>query len=368
MAPPGHWRVARNAMPRHSADKHPHRVRESTATMMSAATRCLPLLAVLAATPVLGQAIPCGEPYTVQRGDTLQRIAIRAYGPEASYRDLLEPNRSVFRNGNPSLIEIGQQLVIPCRPTAAAGDEPVVAGGEAPPEAPQTATLLRIETPLTASAWPVLEAAFTRADVPMPALAPSQAGEMPLPEALAGLSPGSLAATVVGADCTAAARSPHHAALCETLAWSAPLAEAVLSTFTRAETGPVTLDVALADRRICTVPAIPAHILEARGLGGDGTGITTAPDAAACFTQLRAGAVDAAILPAVEADATIADLPPGTPVIEQFGLSQLVTLHAVVRAGDDAGTALLAELDEALSAMQADGTWRAQAMGGPTLQ
>jgi ABC-type amino acid transport substrate-binding protein len=88
-----------------------------------------------------------------------------------------------------------------------------------------------------------------------------------------------------------------------------------------------------------------------------------AADAAACFTQLRAGTVDAAIMPAVEADGVIESLPPGTAVIEQFALSQLVTLHAVALPADSTSVAKLAALDEALAAMRADGSWLALATG-----
>lgn len=333
--------------------------------MTRLAARFLPLLMAIGADAAYAQAIPCGEPYTVQRGDTLQRIAVRAYGPDATWRDLIDANRAAFRNGDPSRIEIGQRIVVPCRETrdAAASPEPPA---EARPESVGAAVavdrpspLVVLGTPPMEPAWTLLHAALSRARVMPPSPVGGGAPADTVAEALGAAGAGALAAPLPRPDCA----SGEVAELCTALVWSAPLAETVVATFTRAEQGPVTLDAALAGRRVCTVAAIPAAVLTARGPGGDGLLLETAPDAEACLVRLRAGAVDAAILPAAEADDVLAALAPGTAVVEQFALSQLVTLHAVALPSDDSAVAMLARLDAALAEMRDDGSWRAIAAG-----
>jgi polar amino acid transport system substrate-binding protein len=69
--------------------------------------------AALLADGAAAQQIPCGGFHAVRQGDTLQRIAVRAYGPEASWRTLWAANRDRL-GGDPSLIEIGDLIFIPC--------------------------------------------------------------------------------------------------------------------------------------------------------------------------------------------------------------------------------------------------------------
>ena len=59
------------------------------------------------------QSISCGSTYTVKSGDTLSVIAQRAYGTVSDYRTIFNANRNAI-GANPSLIEIGAKLTIPC--------------------------------------------------------------------------------------------------------------------------------------------------------------------------------------------------------------------------------------------------------------
>ena len=69
--------------------------------------------ASLSLIPAQAQSLACGGDYTVARGDTLQKISRLAYGPDASYNALYKANRSVV-GANPSLIEVGMVLTMPC--------------------------------------------------------------------------------------------------------------------------------------------------------------------------------------------------------------------------------------------------------------
>ena len=84
---------------------------------MTGARPALAAALALLATSAAAQSrppIPCGAVYVIQRGDTLHRVAVRAYGPEATYRDLWDVNREQLGTRNPSLIEIGTEIFVPC--------------------------------------------------------------------------------------------------------------------------------------------------------------------------------------------------------------------------------------------------------------
>ena len=56
--------------------------------------------------------IACGTIYTVARGDTLFKIAERAFGNGWLYKQIFEANRDVLPNS--ASVEIGNELLIPC--------------------------------------------------------------------------------------------------------------------------------------------------------------------------------------------------------------------------------------------------------------
>ena len=49
--------------------------------------------------------------YTVQPGDTMQKIAQAVYGDGARWREIFEANRDKI--SDPNMIQVGQELVIP---------------------------------------------------------------------------------------------------------------------------------------------------------------------------------------------------------------------------------------------------------------
>lgn len=64
------------------------------------------------------QEIACGEDYHVAEGDTLSRIAVRAYGAATRFEDLFRINADTIGD-DPSRLRIGMVLDIPCGPTPA---------------------------------------------------------------------------------------------------------------------------------------------------------------------------------------------------------------------------------------------------------
>ncbi|WP_340109293.1 LysM peptidoglycan-binding domain-containing protein [Pikeienuella sp. HZG-20] len=133
----------------------------------------------------------CGQPYTVARGDTLQKIAAEVYGPEASYYPLYKVNRAVIGRDS-SLIEVGMVLRIPCPDPEADGAEAPSALPSAPEPTP-TEPDAREEPPMGGPApAPMPGAALDDAPLDGAASAGSDApegAEAPAPESAAAPAP-----------------------------------------------------------------------------------------------------------------------------------------------------------------------------------
>lgn len=84
--------------------------------MLRLITFILALTSILLLTVALAQdaeeSIPCDVPYKIVSGDTLVRIAQRAYGP-GRFTAFYELNKSIVGD-NPDLIQVGVQLNVPC--------------------------------------------------------------------------------------------------------------------------------------------------------------------------------------------------------------------------------------------------------------
>ena len=70
-------------------------------------------LAMAVAAPAASFAQSCGGEYTVQRGDTLSRIAANFYGTGNQYQIIYSANADTI-GSNPAFIEVGQKFFIPC--------------------------------------------------------------------------------------------------------------------------------------------------------------------------------------------------------------------------------------------------------------
>ena len=64
-----------------------------------------------APTPPKMQAPHATREYTIERGDTLSRIAVQFYGNAGDWKKIYEANRSTIKN--PDLIYPGTKIIIP---------------------------------------------------------------------------------------------------------------------------------------------------------------------------------------------------------------------------------------------------------------
>lgn len=87
------------------------------------------------------QAIQCNSNYTVQRGDSLSKIAKQVYGRTSAYQAIFDYNPGVLEA--PNVLPIGVTLYIPCKKnivnplpefiTSKTGDLKILTGSEYPP-------------------------------------------------------------------------------------------------------------------------------------------------------------------------------------------------------------------------------------------
>lgn len=120
--------------------------------LLSVALGLSALGGAMTTTQASAQAITCGEPYAIVRGDTLGAISQRAFG-DGRLSALYERNRGVI-GPNPDAIDIGMVLEIPCELTtpAAVATAPAVEAEAAP----ETQTAAAAATPAATAASDVV--------------------------------------------------------------------------------------------------------------------------------------------------------------------------------------------------------------------
>ena len=322
--------------------------------------------------------IVCGEPYVIRRGDTLQRLAVKVYGPEATYHALWAANRQRLGLRDPSLIEIGQTIVAPCPISVSAALEAQAAAEAAQPSA---------DVPAIEAAADTDAAAPQAAPRPAPTLTVMRLPGAPLAQAVAlralgetlgagGFVIGDADGAAAGGgglrfplprpDCAAGAAANETLAdetladetrrPCDALAWSAPLLEQALVWHARAGAGPLTTRAALAGLRICRADSAPRAALAIP----PGAQVQDGGAASACLAAVAEGRADVAVSEAAAADAALRDPALAAAVAEQPALTTLVTLAAAAPKDDPLARAALAALELGLARMRASGAWFAQ--------
>ena len=342
------------------------------------------------------------EPYTIQPGDTLRAINIRAYGNDG-YRALFEANRAVIGE-DPNLIEVGAVLDIPCPP----GSSETVAVAPPPPPAPEPAPEPQPEpapepepvpepepapaepAPAPAETAPVDvapdirfvtydgNAPYSGADLPNGGLAtelletaysnvvPDAAIEVTVAPNLSGFlrAMGSERYDVgfpsIRPDCNVIETlTVEMIELCAKYAFSQPFHEIQMTAWTLdgSPYAGAAEPAALSGSRICRPAGLFTFDLEADRLPGRGGTLTAPADAAACFAALAAGETDVVSLPRNDAQRAIAGAGLAGRVVPVAALERGVTLHAVANQSNPAGVAAISRLNRGLEAMRADGTW-----------
>ena len=360
-------------------------------------------LAVAGLTPIKAEAqsISCGSDYTVKRGDTLQRITRQAYGPALSYSYLYNANRSVI-GANPSLIEVGMTLNIPCRdgqqpaPAQPAAAQPAAASaastvtGESATAASQQAPAPQVVNVSTAAvdAMPSRRAfrIITGTDwAPFTDHTQEQGGMMTevmrtalarvvaddqyqidiVKDWSAHLEP---LLSDVAYDFSIAWFKPNCSVLpklgensrlrCEKHAWSDPMFEMLTGYFVR--TNDPNKPQSHADvmgKTVCRPEAYATYMLEEFDLVEPAIRLFRPVRWEECFQALIDGQVDIVLVSTTVADDMIAQMNIGAQVEEVPQLAYVTTMHAVTSINNPRKEEQLAVINAGLKEIREDGTW-----------
>lgn len=282
------------------------------------------------------------ERYRVQQGDTLRKIAERAYGTDDYRRIYRENRRTIGRN--PNVISVGEVLRLPCPPGQA---RPVAA--EPAASAPLVLATADGYLPYTDESLPsgglftrLVETAMQRAapdtpvkivfvndwDAHVELLLPRQAVDASFP----------------WPPCSD----------CKDLVASDPFYEIVDGFFTKAGSplGEVVALGGLDGTTICRPAGYPAEHLT----GVEAT-LVHANGPHACFAQLDEGMVDVVAIDTRTGDRVIADLGLADRVAENPYLTEIAPLHVVVHRSHPKADEVIDTLNRGLQIMMDSGEW-----------
>ncbi len=336
------------------------------------------------------QAISCGDTYVVKRGDTLQQITNRAYGAGNSYAALYNANRARI-GADPSLIEVGQRLDIPCIGASAQVPAPVAAITPAPAAAPAPAPAAsQVVTPtpvaLNTSTPPRKLRVVTATDY-APYLNQDQAEGGMLVEivntALSRvMSPDEYKIDWVndwsahvnpliadGAydislawfrpNCDVSEKlSADSQDRCRNLAWTDPLFEQIIGYYMRADDAAIPTQYSeLFGRSVCRPKGYSQFMMEEHDIVEPNVTIVTPLGPTECFELLLAGKTDAVVLATTVADDALAGIGMREDVVEVPALATVSTLNGITSVNNPNKDQQLAALNEGLRQLREDGTW-----------
>ncbi len=316
------------------------------------------------------QGLACGAPYTVTRGDTLQQITNRAYGPGKSYQLLYSANRAVI-GGNPSLIEVGMVLQVPClEGQSAAAPTPIAplqTTGVLPPPVKRK---LRITT---SSDWApyhdqtqaeggmlveVLNVALSRVmetdEYRIDFINDWAAQLQPLIADLAY----DVSFSWYKPNCAVADKLEEGSKFrCYNLAWSDPLFEQLVSYYTRAGETPPATHHDLFGKSVCIPSGYSRFYMEEVDLVEPNIRLATPPSPTDCFRMLIDGQTDAVVISTTVADDSLAKLNAQGRAVENSHLAHVLTLHAVTSIEHPRKEEILGLINEGLKRIREDGAW-----------
>lgn len=332
-------------------------------------------IAGLAAGPAAqAQSIACGGTYTIQRGDSLSQLARRAYGDVSNYVTIYNANSAKI-GGNPSLIEVGMVLDIPCLDGTA--NTPSTADNTKIREEKTTNTLPppeeRVIRILTAGDWaPFLDedqeqgGMFTE----IVNVAMKRADGKPkykidfINDWGAHLQP---LLSDHAYDLGVAWFKPNCAVIdklgdgskfrCNNLDWSEPIFEQIVGYYTRADFPAPENHASLFGSKVCRPAGYSIFMLEERDLVAPNVEFLQPDGPDEAFQMLLDGACDVVALAIDVSEGSIARLGVAESVTLHENLNQVAGLAVVISKTHPRGAEILAAFDDGLKKIKEDGTW-----------
>ena len=320
------------------------------------------------------QELACGQNYTVQSGDFLSTIALRAYGDTSNYNLIYSANADVI-GPNPGLISVGDELFLPCLDGDLGESEANATAirdtdtTEAIP-APAADRPIRV---LTATGWaPFMDEDQAQGGLltEIINLALENADSKPayqidfINDDGAHLNP-----LIVdhAYDLSIGWSQPNCELIdmledeskfrCNNLDFSDPMYEEVLGYYSPAS-DPVYGDHAeLEGKRICRAEAFTLAPLEEEGLVDPVITVVRAPTAAECIDFVLDGRADVALVAVDVAEGRIGELAAADQVQMHEALTFVDVLHAVIAQTHPQNEEILAVVNNGLTNIKESGLW-----------
>ena len=342
------------------------------------------------------ESLACGGEYIIKRGDTLQQVTRMAYGECLSWKYLYNANKSVV-GSNPSLIEVGMKIKVPCR------------RGQTPGATVQAATTSAAST--TATVTTTTDTATTQV-APASPTAPIVTGDSRSPmlrlvtasnyapfhdqnDANGGMLTEMIAqalTTVMPAEkfridfindwsshleplisdrsydfalswfkpnCSVADKLGEGSRFrCERLVFSDPLFEQIVAYFIRS--GEANVPATHADlfgRTICRPAGYSMFMLEEHDLVAPNVTMVTPSNPTDCMEMLIEGEADVVVVASTVADDAISTLNISAKVEEQSQLASVITLHAVTSVDNPQKEQQMTLLNKGIQNVRESGKW-----------
>ncbi|MFK7861608.1 MAG: tail protein X [Granulosicoccus sp.] len=312
------------------------------------------------------QSVVCDSIYMVQRGDSLTKIALRAYGRIEAYQAIFDYNPGIVTN--PNVLPAGVGVYIPCidgelanspadklpsLPQTTSGNLKILTGSEYPPYVDKG-------LPNGGFSVELVERALLQnggaADYRLDVINDWEAHLKPL------LSDGAyqLAFPWFQPDCTARDSLGESSIWrCDNLRFSEPLHEVVVSFYSRPDiANSIATAKDMQGLRICRPRGYFTHDLEAMGLVPENYVRVAAANPTDCFEQLMQGEVDIVTVNADTTDKILTNLDIHDQASELLDFANIQTLHVVAMKTDPQARVNLLRLNQGLRALKRSGDYR----------
>lgn len=329
----------------------------------------MPIFGMTFTSPSMAQTIECDKFYTVTGGDTLQKIAQRAYGRGSAFQLLYDANREVIGR-NPGVIGVDLKIWIPC-PVGSIKEvkNPLPSITRLPTQETASIEILTASdfAPFTDEALPnggmiteIVQRSFHEADPDLTFRIDfindwSKHLTRLLPDAKYDIG-----FPWYKPDCSQLSKLGEESAFrCKYYLFSDPLYEVVVSYFSLDSKN---LDPSshadLAGRTICRPAGYFKFDLEIQELTPPNVTLLQPTTVNECFNKLVDGDVDIVTINTLTADTSIKQLQINDKVRQHQNLATIETLHVVVPKKHPRAQPLLLRANRGLAALRSAGVYR----------
>jgi polar amino acid transport system substrate-binding protein len=320
------------------------------------------------------QSVPCGQDYTIQAGDYLSSIALRAYGDTGNYTLIYSANADVI-GSNPGSINVGDRIFIPCLSGAVSqstANASVIREVKTTEQLPGPSNNQQIRV-LSATGWaPFMDEDQAQGGLltEIINLALENADDQPeykidfINDDGAHLNPlivdhaYDLSIGWSQPNCEDTSRMEDESKFrCNNLNFSDPLYEEVLGYYSLSSDPTFENHAELTGKRICRADAFTLAPLEEVDLIEPTISIVRAPDAATCIDFILEGKADVALVAVDVATGRIGVLNVDAQVQLHEELTYVDVLHAVIAKTHPRGDEILTIVNNGLGNIKDSGLW-----------